>query len=185
MIQKEASGRSADESLFARHVRVRAHFGTRDMAERAASAVAYHARTVYVSHASPFRPARPAQDEDVAPVNLFQPHWLAFGAGLAIGTAALQLIFPDLLASTYVGPATAGTLVKAAFVITGLAVAIGWLTGALGRFWRRMPRPAGYELQAEVVGLTLDEAEQALRETGAVVVWVLGDESLPVAEPAN
>jgi hypothetical protein len=136
MIQEEASGKSADEGLVARRVSLRAHFGSRGRAEQAASAVAQHARIVYVNvgHASPFRPARPAQDERFSPVRLTQPHWLAFGAGLAVGTAALELIFPGLLASIYLGPAMVGNLVTAFVLISGMALATGWLAGALVRF---------------------------------------------------
>jgi hypothetical protein len=175
MTQIQASARLVDEGLFARHVSLRAHFGARGTAERAARAVANQARTVRVTSACPFRPTRPAQVEDVSPTNLLQPHWLAFGAGLATGAAAWQLLLPGLLASISMGPVTAGDLVKATFVITCLAVAIGRLSGALGRGCGRMPRPSGYELGAEVIVSGLDYAEQALRATGALVVWVLGD----------
>ena len=143
MIHHEASGKAAEKGLFSRRVSVRAHFGNRGTAEQAANAIGRHARTVHVSHASPFRPASPARREDEPSVRLLEPNWLAFGAGLAIGVAGLQLVFPGPLASVYVdiGPSTATDLIKAVFVITGLAVALGWLTSSVRRLLAALAAP--------------------------------------------
>ncbi len=187
MIQSEVSGQSASGEGFARRVSLRAHFGSRARAERAARSLAGHARSVHVSagHSPPSWAARTVPGEEVARVKLVRPHWPAFAAGLAIGTVALQFLLPDLLAAGRVGLASATELVKAAFALVGIAFAVAWLKVAFGRFVRRPLWTAGYELQAEVLRPTLGDAEQALHATGAVVVWVLGDEPLPAAGPTD
>jgi hypothetical protein len=179
---EEESGR-VDEGITSRRVRLHAHFGSQGRADQAANAVGRHTPKVYISRTAAPRPVSRVQLH-VHPPGLLQPHWLAFGGGLAIGAAVLAFMFPQLPDSVWVGPATAEDLVRASLVISGLALAFGWVAGTVAR---RLPRrrtvrgPVGYELQAEVAAPALDAAEQALRDMGATVVWVLGDE--PLAEP--